>query len=214
VVAKSKDEDLRRLYVASLNFMYTSAILYGHHLYNIKLNNKEAEDNDPPLAQILPPEAVAVLNGDPITAAVIAEDEATPGERNSEQAGKTEERADVDMEAGAGEHSPEIRSTERLLSFVSVLEKAVVILRKHLKTIQGPHSWAQLVNALKTLGAMDNREDDDCEGMCPRVYILREEFFGYPAGTRLVCVNVLMFHMDLVRVGGRLRILNVYITGD
>lgn len=214
VIAKASDKELRRLYAASLNFIYTSGLLYGISLYNRKLKGIEAEvDDDTPLSELLPPGVMEVLKGDPLMAALIAEDEERESERKGEQANAPEQRDDQ----GAGKEeradSPEIRSLERLQGFLSTLEKAAAMLREYLKTVQAPHTWKELTNALRELGVREG-DDDSCEGMCPRIRILDEEFFGSPKGTRLVCVNVIAFHMDLVRVDGRLRILNIYLSGN
>jgi hypothetical protein len=48
-----------------------------------------------------------------------------------------------------------------------------------------------------------------------RARVLGKEFYGYPAGTRLVCADFGALHAELVRVDGRLRILTVYVPiGD
>jgi hypothetical protein len=48
----------------------------------------------------------------------------------------------------------------------------------------------------------------------PRAWMLTEEFYGYPKGTRIICLNVLVYHMDLVRVDGKLKVLALYLDVD
>jgi hypothetical protein len=215
VVAKATDQDLRRLYTASLNFIYASAYLYGIHMYNRKLKGLDAvdDDNDPPLKEILPPQVEAVLRSDPVMAKLLAEDEEQEREGNSEPSEEPQQRAAGSSEKEAKADGVEIRSVERMRGFASTLEKAAVLVREHLKTLQVPQTWKELLTALQTMGAWEG-VTDDCEGLCPRVNIISDEFFGAPVGTRLICVKVMPFHMDLVRVDGRLRILNVYMMGN
>lgn len=213
VLASASDAELRRLYAASLNFIYSNGLLYGISLYNRKLNGiAQDDDDDMPLNELLPPGVSAVLKSDPLMAAMMAEDEENEREREGEPKGAPGESMNESPEGEERADGPEIRSLERLRGFLSTLEKAGNLLREHLKTVRGPRGWKELSDALRTLGVKE--EDDSCQGMCPRVRILNDEFFGLAKGTRLVCVNVMVFHMDLVRVDGRLRILNVYLADD
>jgi hypothetical protein len=213
VVEKASREELRRLYAASLNFIYSSSLLYGLALYNRKLRGVEADSDETPLRELLPPGVLLVLKDDPLMAALIAEDEELEREKMGEQKELPEQggRAASEKEEGAG--GPEIRSLERLRGFLYTLERASVLLREYLKTAQGPRNWKELANELRTQG-VENESGDNCEGLCPRLHVLTEEFFGSPKGTRLVCVDVMAFHMDLIRIDGRLRILNVYLSSD
>lgn len=214
VIAKASDAELRRLYIASLNFIYGNGLLYGISLYNHKLKGGADDGDDaPPLREVLPPAVSAVLKSDPLMAALIAEDEENERERKGETPSAQEQTTDDGSGKEALADGPEIRSLERLRAFLSTLERAAMLTREHLRTVQGPSGWKELSDALRVFGTeMD--DDVGCEGLCPRVHTLKEEFFGSPKGTRLICVNVMAFHMDLVRTGGRLRILNVYMRDD
>lgn len=211
VIAGASDEDLRRLYAASLNHMYACAFLYGADMYKQKLKGEEKGNREPPVSELVPPEALAIMKGDPILAELIAEAER---EEKSGQTKEPEASAEIEAKEAKKVEEVEIKSLERLRGFTSTLEKVSSLIREQIKTAQGPHNWKELVSALEVAGALEGRERD-CEGMCPRVQILGEDFFGAPKGTRLICVNVfMMFHMDLVRIDGRLRILNIYLTGN
>jgi hypothetical protein len=213
VAAEVGQGELRRLYAASLNFIYATGFLDGLNYYNRKLKGVEEGDKDPPLRELMPPAVIDVLKSDPLMAELIAEDEENERERTPDEPSETEQAANEGQEKKERTSDPEISSPERLRIFLSTLERAATLLREHLKTIQGPHNWKGLLAALETIGAMDEKEDG-CKGICPRSYTLSEEFFGSPAGTRLICINVMAFHMDLIRVEGRLRILNVYLMED
>jgi hypothetical protein len=213
VTAKVGQGELRRLYAASLNFIYATGFLYGLNYYHRKLKGIEEGDHDPPLRELMPPGVLEVLKSDPLMAELIAEDEENERERTPEQPSETEQEANEGQEKKERTTGPEISSPERLRSFLSTLERAATLLREHLKTIQGPHNWKGLLAALETVGAPDEKEDG-CKGLCPRSHTLSDEFFGSPTGTRLICINVMAFHMDLIRVEGRLRILNVYLMDD
>jgi hypothetical protein len=212
VMAKADASDLKRLYVASLDLIYTAGFFHCLNLYNRKLAGEEEED-DLGLEKILPPEALEVMKSDPLMAEMLAEDGEKEREKNSGQASEPEQGINQDKTAEAGTEEVEIRSLERLRRFASTLEKVSLLIRARIKTVPGPRNWTELESAFERLKAVDDKPDE-CQGTCPRVYILRDEFFGEPEGTRLICVNVLPFHMDLVRVDGRLRILNVYLADD
>lgn len=213
VVAKASDEELRRLYVASLNFIYSSSLLYGIALYNRRLKGAESESDETPLRELLPPGVLSVLKEDPLMAALITEDEELERERSGEQKELPEPGAEGASEKREQADGTEIRSLERLRGFLTTLERACALLREYLKTVQGPRNWKELANELRAQAVKDESENN-CEGFCPRLHVLDEEFFGSPSGTRLVCLNVMAFHMDLIRIDGRLRILNVYLSSD
>lgn len=217
VIAQANGEDLRRLYAASLNIGYEGGFLYGIREYKNKLNaDDESGDSDPPLSELLPPNVIAVLKTDPITAEIVAEAEKEEQQKSAGLDDATEQKADKDSEESTRAKSIQIESVERLRSYISTLEKASALIREHLKTLSGPRTWDELVRAVRSLEQKEYKsgDDDSDDTMTPRVTILRSKFFGCPEGTRLICVGVLAFHMDLVRVDGKLRILNVYLADD
>lgn len=211
VIQSAKDEDLRRFYAASLNFYYAGGFLYAVNAYNGKLKGEEQHDYDPPLNELLPPNVIDVLKTHPILARIIFEAEEEERRRNSAQSGETEQRAENGSEE-AGASGNQIESIESLRSYTNTLEKANALIRAHLKTLSVPQNWEALARAIETTEEKkESADNDSCDRMCPRVNILSDDFFGSPKGTRLICLRVLAFHMELVKVDGRLRILNVYI---
>lgn len=215
LAARATDEDLRRLYAASLNFSYAGGLLYGMREYKKKLSADESSDSEGTLNELLPPNVIAILKTDPILAEMIAEAEKEEEGKSSGQLSGPEERADKDSKKEERTAGNEIRSLEELRGYVSTLEKAGALIREHLKTLPAPRTWDELASALSALEKKDGKSDDNgCDRMCPRITVLSNDFFGCPKGTRLVRLNVMAFHMDLVRVDGRLRILNVYVADD
>lgn len=213
VLERASDEDLRRLDAVTLGFSYAGGFLYGVNQYNRKLKGEESRDDEPVINELMPPDVIELFKTDPILAEIIAEGEEEERRRNSEQSDETEQGAGRDSEERIRAISNEIKSLESLRHYVSTLEKACALIRAHLKTLQAPQTWDELISALEQPEEKrDNSDNDTCEGMCPRVTILSEDFFGCPKGTRLICLKVMLFHMDLVRVEGKLRILNVYIV--
>ncbi|HEY0322717.1 MAG TPA: hypothetical protein VGC66_17315 [Pyrinomonadaceae bacterium] len=213
VLERANGEDLRRFYVAVLDFTYAGGFLYGVNQYNRKLKGDEPRDNDPAISELMPPNVIEVFKTDPILAEIIAEGEEEERRKNSEQSDETQQRADAGSEDRIRAISNEIKSVESLRHYVSTLEKANALIRAHLKTLQAPQTWAELISALEQPEEKRESSDNDtCEGMCPRVTILSEDFFGCPKGTRLICLKVMLFHVDLVRVDGKLRILTAYIS--
>jgi hypothetical protein len=211
VIAQAADEDLRRFYAASINFGYTGGFLYALEAYNRKLAGDEADDGSPAISKLLPPYIIAVMKSDPILAEIIAEDEEEERGKSPARASEPEQVAGKEAEKEGRADGGEIRSLERLRSYVSALEKAALLIRAYIKTLPGPRTWAELSRAYAVFAEKEGMSEDGCS-MCPRINILRADFFGCPAGTRLVSIDLLAFRMDMLRVDGRLRILSVYVA--
>jgi hypothetical protein len=211
VAAQASPEELRRLYAVSLGFWYKGGLLTCIRMYNKKLAGDDSND-DPSIKELLPANVVAVMKTDPVTAELLAEDERESPEGAAPSV--VEKTGDADSRKEPETAALEIRSLERLRGYTSVLYKADALLYQYIKTLPGPKTVSALMSAYSALEEKQAGVEDTCEGFCPRSYVLKEDFFGSPRGTRLICVNVLPFHMDLVRVDGRLQILNVYFMGD
>ena len=56
--------------------------------------------------------------------------------------------------------------------------------------------------------------EPDSDRANARATVLTRADFGCPKGTRLICLKVLLFHMDLIRVDGQLKILHVHTDVD
>ncbi|HEY9285611.1 MAG TPA: hypothetical protein VIP46_19330, partial [Pyrinomonadaceae bacterium] len=111
--------------------------------------------------------------------------------------------------AGAGAL---ISSAQELRAFTADAEEAAKKLREH-------RAAAHAEPRPSAAGATGDKKSDDAEAEDkagqPQVTILTEPYYGYPAKTRLFCVDVTpapgvaTFHLDFVAVNGKLRLLTV-----
>jgi hypothetical protein len=205
-----KGDELRRYHIAALKFFYLY-ILIGRATYLAQhpKGSLEPEDSEKEFdpVKVLPPRAVDVLKNDPAFAEMILESStksAVEASGEPEQQGTAEQ-----INRKVEDKDQTIRDMERLRALVSVMEQAVSIMREHLQTLPPPNTWQGLVDSML---APDHEPTPDT--LRPRALTLTSVDLGFPAGTRLICVDVLLFRMELVRVDGQLRILNVYVSDD
>jgi hypothetical protein len=204
-----KGDELRRCHIATLKLIYLSVLIskawYSIHNVdgNPRLENSD-EELDP--MEALPPRAVDLLKNDPAFAEMIFEASKKGTEAKSEQ---EQQESTEENEKKVEEKDQTIRDIERLRSYVSIIEQAVAAMREHLQTLPAPHTWQAMADAMRDPG-----ESSPSDGLRPRVTILTSDSFGCPAGTRLICLDVMLFHMDLVRIDGQLKILYVSMADD
>jgi hypothetical protein len=214
VALQATDEDLRRYYTTSLNFIYTGAFI-GAAIKTIQKesNDEESEDKESELVReiIFSPQVTALLKSDPLLARALAEEE----EGKEGSPAEPEKKADPKSETEGGKSSGKveddemsIKTVEHLRSYLSTIEQVIALIREHLKSLPVPQTWQGLLDAARNSG----QEADDAMG--PRAYTTSNDYFGCPAGTRLICLDAMMFHMDLIRVDGQLKILNLYFVFD
>ncbi|HYP00080.1 MAG TPA: hypothetical protein VER76_07805 [Pyrinomonadaceae bacterium] len=144
-----------------------------------------------------------VLKNDPILASLF-------GAEQKEGAGENRPGEGVNKPYADEDDDEPIRTVEQLRHVTSTLEKASVLARRHLDALAVKPSYLE-----SHKGA--NEEENwaaERDRMKPRVWMLNEEFYGYPKETRFLCVNVLLYHMDLIRVDGKLKILALYPDMD
>jgi hypothetical protein len=204
-----KGDELRRYHIAALKFFYLY-ILMGRASYLAQhpKGSLEPEDSEKEFdpVEVLPPRAVEVLKNDPAFAEMILESSKKSAEASHEQEPQgAAEQINQKVEA----EDQTIRDMKRLRGLVSVMEQAVSVMREHLQTLPPPKTWQGLVDSMLTPG-----QEPPPDMLRPRALTLTREDMGFPAGTRLICVDVLLFRMELVRVDGQLRILNVYVSDD
>jgi hypothetical protein len=108
---------------------------------------------------------------------------------------------DTDEDAGGAEDEDDFffKDAQELRDLTDALEKIGSMIREHLLKLPAANKASE----------DDSESEDDATDV--RLTILGEgdDFYGYPSGSRLICVNVSVFHLDLVRIGGRLKILAV-----
>ena len=108
-----------------------------------------------------------------------------------------------------------IRNEKELRHLTSVFESLHKILRENLEA--RPFSFEK--NTAADSDESDGDEpfanfDPERVKIFGQARVLRDEFYGYPKGTRLVCADAGALHVELVRVDGRLRILTVHLLID
>lgn len=180
---RASSDDLRAYIIAFSDFMVLFAQLDSFDKFERKhAGCKKATDKDDKskFARLLPPDALDILRGDPALASIFLEKEYP---------------VESDMSIG---------SVEQLRAFTSRLEQAASSTRAYLKDLP---AWRHAASYLPDA----NGEDDSTSGdeFEFEITSLEEPFLGYPKGTRLICVKALMLHVDLLNVGGHLRLVAV-----
>ncbi|HEY6188314.1 MAG TPA: hypothetical protein VIW80_11570 [Pyrinomonadaceae bacterium] len=191
--------ELKRHYVAMTNFLHLIFRLYT--VYESMRTKDDEQELD--LKRIIPANILNVFESNPNLKALMDEEAGDQAEgRTGPQAQEAQEQA---SEKG-------IKNIEQLRLLTNALEQAVVLLREHVKTLPATLSAREIVRAGRSEEDAGAAEEDD--PLKPRSYTLTEEFYGYPAGTRLICVDLLPLHADLVRVGQRLKVVSIYMQSD
>lgn len=192
--------DLRRHYVAMTDFL--RLVLRLQEIYAPILKSEEGQA-EPDLNQLIPAAVLNVLDSNPTMKAVMRED---MGEQAEGQTVGSEQDAADQADARI------IKNLEELRSLTATLERAVTLLRAHMKT---------LPQTIPTSESIARQQDDtrtavseNHDPLMPRVRLLNKDFYGYPEGTRVICLNIRLFHVDLVRVNDRLRVLALYMQTD
>lgn len=199
LLAPENSLELRRHYVAMTNFLHLMFRLYKVYT-SINLSGEQNVEVD--LKEALPANIWDLLK----STNVLLEEEL--GE-NAE--GKTE---NPDQSAEAQADAKTIKTIEQLRSVTITLEQAIIPLGDHLKMFPSTLPASEIARGRQSDANSSAAENSDA--LQPRVNILGENFYGYPAGTRLICVNVLPFNINLVRDSSdqRLKVLSVHILTD
>jgi len=200
VAKQASREDLLRYQVALNNCLYVVGLLFAAYEASHPTPDDEEEDKEE-FIKVLPPDVLDLFKNDPILASLFEEEQKDRARENqsAEQASKS----------GSDDGEP-IRSVEQLRSFTSTLERASALARKHL---DASPSRISMLERHKGASEEENWEAER-DWMRPRAWALAREFYGYPEGTRIFCANVLFYHMDLVRVDGKIKVLALYLNTD
>ncbi|MBA3322947.1 MAG: hypothetical protein H0T45_16075 [Pyrinomonadaceae bacterium] len=203
----SRDE-IKRYYLALNNGVFLGGLLDISHEFS-QLKEDDEDDGDLRLAKMLSPELLRLFESDPILAALL-EDERRPDAPSAEEPKEQESRT-VQPNAEAGEDEGIIQSVEQLRSFTVTLEQSALLMRKQLATLPiRPALWERHEKGANEAVNMEKER----EWMNPRLANLRDDFYGYPRETRVICLNVLTYHIDLVKVDGRFKILALEFNFD
>jgi hypothetical protein len=204
-VEQASREELVRYQLAFNNSLYVAGQLF----LNYKTSHPAEDDVDEWGAayytRMLLPDIIELCKADPVLKMLFEED--TPG-----RAGENRPEASSPEASGVIDHDDEpIRTVEQLRSFTSTLEQAIALARRHIAASPVKPSLIE-----RHKGANDEANwTAEREAMKPRVWLmLNRDSYGYPKGTRIICVNALIYHMDLIRVDGELKVLALYLDMD
>jgi hypothetical protein len=199
-------DDLLRYYVAMTNLLRLITRLYA---ISAPINMSDGERGELDLKEMLPASIWELFKGNPITNAIINE------ELGEKAEGRTE---NPDASAAKEADAKSIKTIEQLRDLTATLEQANILLRDHLKTLPLPLPASEVSTGEISRSRQSDTDSTAAESndpLTPRIHIPGEDFYGYPADTRLICFNVLPFDIDLVRDGdNRLKVLSVYLQTD
>lgn len=202
-VAEASREELARYQLAWNNSLYLAGLL----LPADHTSDPAEDDNDERDAayyqRVLPPDIIELCKNDPILKVLFEEE--TKERAKEGQPGESVEKSDTE-----DTDIQPIRSVEQLRGFTSTLEQASTLARKHLGALSVKPNYLE---RHKRANEEENWEAER-DWMRPRAWMLTKEFYGYPKGTRVICVNVIVYHMDLIRVDGKLKVLALYLDMD
>jgi hypothetical protein len=203
-VAQASREDLVRYQLAVNNSLYLASLIFFAYQTSHATTDEDQEWGAAPYKRMLPPEIIELGKSDPILKVLLEEETDESAAENQSSAPSLEKPNVID-------HDDEpIRSVAQLRRFTSTLEQAITLARRHLA-----RSPRKLTLLDRHKGA--NEEENwmaERETLKPRAWMLTQEFYGYPKETRIFCVNVLVYHMDLVRVDGKLKVLALELDMD
>ncbi len=235
VAAQATPDEMRRMYVASINGSYMGMRL----LLAAELKRKQeqlkgqANDEDLTIEELLTPGLIKLIQSDPILNALLekqqkkeaarrtarergAQDEPAPAqqaESDSETAASDDSEADADR---LFEDTFAFMSLEQMRHYTSLVEQGVELLRAYFKSLS-PELRPTIAGFYDE---MDKESDDEessekKERIWPQLRRVENTgFMGYATGTRVIRVDTFMFRLDMVRApDGKLKIAlaNFYI---
>jgi hypothetical protein len=204
-VAQANREELVRYQLALNNSAYLASLIFLAYKTSHATEDDEQEWGATYYKRMLPPDILELCKHDPVLKMLLEEETDESATESAPAASLSSENSDVI------DHDDEpIRSLEQLRSFTSTLEQAIMFARRHLAA-----SPRKLTPANRPKGA-DEEENRTAERekSKPRAWMLGREFYGYPKDTRILCVNVAVYHMDLIRVDGKLKVLALDLDMD
>lgn len=187
--------DARRYYVALTNFEFSllRLSLTLEKQMKEKAGKEETEDSDTDeLEKMIPPEIMDALNSNPYLAMLVPDD-------RKEEAGARETDEDKDA----------VKTIEQLRALALAMENAAARIGKYLNSLPAEQT---ALKALMPTEDVPQFMSDSAFGVNPQGYLLDNEFYGLPQGTRLICAQAFVMHMDLVSVEGHLKVLAAYIA--
>lgn len=200
VAEQAGREDLLRYQVAWNNCLYVFALLVAAYEASHPAADDEGEDEEE-FIKALPPDVLDLFKNDPVLASLFEEEQ--------KDRAREKQSAEQSSKSDSADDEP-IKSVEQLRGFTSTMERASALARKHLDA-----SPSGITMLARHKGASEEENwEAERDWMRPRAWALSREFYGYPEGTRIFCANALMYHMDLVRVDGKIKVLALNLNID
>lgn len=100
---------------------------------------------------------------------------------------------------------PVIRNRMELLEFVGVHEQATSLIRNYFKS----HPLNPSAGLLRKNARWLDSNSPSGALYKPSAKFCRDECYGFPAGTKLITINIVVYQLLLVRVDGELKIINL-----
>lgn len=230
LAAQLSSDDILRAYAASINCIYVIIIHYTDLLR--RRANERAKRGEPKnseaervlsIEELIPPKLINLIESDPALATLLSQEMKKENEKREKETADIEpapvpdaDRYEDSEEATSIENIIPFKNAEQLCHYILLAEQGVALLREHINSFPNDErppvreSWRKLMNE-----SSDDDADDDEDSIKPRLDILTDEFMGYSPGTRLICANVMMFHIIMVRTSdGRLKVLDFHMLMD
>lgn len=219
LMASAGRDELLRYYVSSMNFFW---LVYRLYEAQKQLKGGLGEDeSELKFEEVVSTEVVKVLLANPTLAKFVEQNrEEERGAENAKENGSLRplEGGDSAQAAGAAggadagqkEEDKEedeagiIKTLAQLNDISAAQEKAAGLMRRRLANM--PHVKRA---ALADEGGKGERQEQDVT-----LTSMDEDSFGYPEGTPKIHLDVMPFCLDVIRAGGRLKILSASLYTD
>lgn len=205
VAEAASREELVRYQLVLNNSLYVATQLYLIYERSRPETDTDAEWGAAHYLRLLPPDIIELFKADPILKVLFEEEPPASADGNAPE-------ASTSGEANVIDHDDEpVRTVGQLRGLTSTLEKAVVLARRHIAASPFKPNLTQ-----RHKGANEEENwTEERKTMRPHVWLmLNRDSYGYPKGTKLICLHVLVYHMDLIRVDGKLKVLALYPDMD
>ncbi|MGH9934759.1 MAG: hypothetical protein ACREAM_00855 [Blastocatellia bacterium] len=195
-------EDWRRLYIATNNFFYHVIVIVQNKSANEILNDREPDDEI--FENLIPLKVIKLFNNHPILKDFLdieKDDESKTNEQAEESQGDDVQKQEEPQGATAEKKSgpKPIETPEEMRSVVDTFQEGLRLLLEE----QGNHSPKLTGEAKKAI-----ETKIQAELMKPWIRVSDKEYFGFPAGVRLIDVPTpIMFMLTLAEINGKQRIV-------
>jgi hypothetical protein len=230
IAEQATPEEIRRVYAASLNCLHLGMRLFIAASQKRKLEKAqrkapetEEEERDFTIEELIPPSVIKLIQSDPLLARLLEKELQKEKANRASRPEGDEAAPNPEAETEANPDEPQsfddlapFKSLEQMRLYTAMTEQGLALIREHLKTL--PPELTVSINDFWTQREANPEEaktEQKKDLIDPRPHILTSPFMGYPEGTRMICANVLLFHMDMTRdADGHLKIVKVYLLDD